>query len=1232
MPALGWILGDDLPSVDTPDTSADLFRLLATTVEAVPRGLLLAGYRPYRFDAVRAGVPPTITIDITDDGTTGELPDLGPLPSAGAGIVITVLDLVHERALEAWGSDHDEDLEVLRDRFSHAIAIEAADGAPWTGLTPGPQQQVALWSAETWLSAEWLAEIRECARLIGEDIVAALARRWAEGGVTPRGRAGLLWLLNPLFWFERDITFPGSEFDPDQLGNPATPLAWPAVTSAAAAALDPLAVDRPGGTDLDVLILVGGTAWQELTRVPDIHLPPLVLAGSTPGYAHTLAHLLATNDDGPMLALAAAGNLATAAGGYSDETLGTRDPAMLSVILRRPWIDALLAMADGGLFTPAGYPIDTVVFGSTPDADELTGTDPVVAVWYPATSTASKKVVLEINRQPGLEPAATVLVSASQWCRVDLAEAMAWDFIPSIDDTRLKIVVVAGPGVYVAPDNDEGRVYDLEIFRVWDYESVPPRGARVQPELLMGPYIRAWWPYDPAAPADETPTAAPALYGFTVYPLPDGVYVEFPTPMAAAATPSWRLIATGPTTSGDAMMAFDVAYGHRTEADAEMVLNAGEPSVALLTMWVSDGFTVRIERLGGATGLPLVHEPEVWRIKNPKKIPLQGATLPTSPDGKYVRFPPAAGPPLAAPTVPLVDDATPVELESTDFFNYSFVVDVFDVLLGSIPIVGDVLDVAELAVSFYTNTDKWGRPVTNFDRMCMAFGVLVPFASSAMFEGAGRHVDDIIAYARSSNDSLLTYLFDVFHASPSERQSLEAFAATSPTFHRLDPDNQLRVLDELARLPQYRDLAMRFGLSAGNGLIEESFDLVDLFDDTGLYPWLPGLLHPYKQWLRDHGYAASTPDAIAEWVKRTTGPPKAILEAMLGTTGLRYFAYGEAAVRSPKLSTRWLITNPMMLDLSTRRAADYLGSGLRPVTDAAGELVARWTADPRLLDFATPGELPQLLGFANSLITGVCQGADLDSVDVALLRQLMGNRTLEPANLAEMVLRGCKLANDRVVAVGHAAEEALGVTLGTELTLEHYLRLTGHRSFFLDLITQSGYQHGGAMEVTVGAEEYVRRLLLAESVPPEMLMTLQNAIGSYKGPDLVRVFEDMLQIVDSKAVVGLATSMRSQADVSRQANRWTRLLLAQVLQLDVPDGVRRPAHWEMLFRVDSTMFLDNAVRHQRMSTEDARYLFLERLNEFSEQVNENLEASGRQISGHAPQIVLVDQPLYLPYR
>jgi hypothetical protein len=276
MAGLGWLFADDLPRLDPdefpPDTPVAILQQMATLAAPVIRGVLLAGYRPYRLAIARAGLGTVVSVDDVIGIDTDTPVQLDPFPSAGAGVVISLSDLMHDRGKAAadaadgsWLVDPTGTSGIdLFAAFSHALTVEASEAAPWTGLEPGPHdtespKQVALWSLHDWLSPEWLTEINDSARAIGADLATALVARFNQGPetITPREHAGLLWLANPLFWFGRDATFPGEEFDPAKVGDPSVPIPWPDAQEETEP-YDPLAVERPGDLYLDAMLEVAG--------------------------------------------------------------------------------------------------------------------------------------------------------------------------------------------------------------------------------------------------------------------------------------------------------------------------------------------------------------------------------------------------------------------------------------------------------------------------------------------------------------------------------------------------------------------------------------------------------------------------------------------------------------------------------------------------------------------------------------------------------------------------------------------------------------------------------------------------------------------------------------------------------------------------------------------------------------------------------------------------------------
>ena len=79
-----------------------------------------------------------------------------------------------------------------------------------------------------------------------------------------------------------------------------------------------------------------------------------------------------------------------------------------------------------------------------------------------------------------------------------------------------------------------------------------------------------------------------------------------------------------------------------------------------------------------------------------------------------------------------------------------------DAVFGFIPFVGDVADIAEVAYIWTTGYDKWGRPVSDFQRGLMTVGAGVPLLSSGFVGKAARLIEgrpDVLVHGYE-----LTYL------------------------------------------------------------------------------------------------------------------------------------------------------------------------------------------------------------------------------------------------------------------------------------------------------------------------------------------------------------------------------------------------------------------------------------------------------------------------------------------
>lgn len=64
-----------------------------------------------------------------------------------------------------------------------------------------------------------------------------------------------------------------------------------------------------------------------------------------------------------------------------------------------------------------------------------------------------------------------------------------------------------------------------------------------------------------------------------------------------------------------------------------------------------------------------------------------------------------------------------------------------DMVIGMIPIVGDLTDAAELVVSCFTGVNKWGQPMTNADRVMLVAGAVVPFVGGKAFSRMADAID-----------------------------------------------------------------------------------------------------------------------------------------------------------------------------------------------------------------------------------------------------------------------------------------------------------------------------------------------------------------------------------------------------------------------------------------------------------------------------------------------------------
>ena len=314
-----------------------------------------------------------------------------------------------------------------------------------------------------------------------------------------------------------------------------------------------------------------------------------------------------------------------------------------------------------------------------------------------------------------------------------------WEYREPDETGQSALIIVAGPGVLIdGKQNIEGLANcALRIYRVQDVELIPAWGEKIHESLLWGTHAHGRFHWNATAaedtPADaDDPALAPApdpaqpshgVAAFRVQQRPDGVRITYP---AVASEGEEELILD---LRVDAVSPFHRFCFDFQEGEGQM----GDRQRQVVRVWATDGVEITVVH---DFALGVAVDEHYWRLREPA-VPLGGTF-----DGRTLREMPAPGYPLPVDMPP--NRLNPVMLQQGDL-NYgrqhlpevqywigvaTFVGQLaIEVGIGLTP-VGDAVDAAELGASFLTGTDKWGQPVTNFDRALMFGGMMLPFVSS----------------------------------------------------------------------------------------------------------------------------------------------------------------------------------------------------------------------------------------------------------------------------------------------------------------------------------------------------------------------------------------------------------------------------------------------------------------------------------------------------------------------
>lgn len=501
-----------------------------------------------------------------------------------------------------------------------------------------------------------------------------------------------------------------------------------------------------------------------------------------------------------------------------------------------------------------------------------------------------------------------------------LTGSVAWDYVPGDDQQRPTVVVVAGRGVQIVPDPEViltgrsvpagreeeespetarigsgagwdavrpgGLPWDLLIHRVQDDALVPAAGAKIDPVVLLGPSV-----IDPDPPLRQTGQDSlinpqPALL---VIPKHDGVLLQFPargtgtpgnTPVDSVDIPRVIELTIPDPTSGTSAWTADVHF-YTYDPTARTVGGAH------LCVWVTEDIQIHTNDSPRDCyrGDPSSVFEKYWFTGWQYSAEFFEADPPTRLRRPFSALLPftesAARRPDRLQGVPHLDyDGHAIHdgmalipaLHCYRQFGYkdSLAFVVMDILISFVPFVGEVADIGEAVWAWQTGTDKWGRPVSQFELALMIAAAAVPILGS----GVLRQIGGLLA--RPISDIPVEDLSRLAEpARWSGEWPLDSVSAirgisetTLPDDALVSPGNKAKA-EELVRALAADDSTIRAlatRLSAGRA---EGWPTVgDVLSQDGTGFSAPVFQTAYLRFLRDHAGSTETP---SQYVARLQG-------------------------------------------------------------------------------------------------------------------------------------------------------------------------------------------------------------------------------------------------------------------------------------------------------------------------------------------------------------------------
>ncbi len=810
---------------------------------------------------------------------------------------------------------------------------------------------------------------------------------WAEEPPLEADRPGLLWLFDPARWYP---DYPPEDFGPavrvlQQIGRDVLP--------------DPDLTERD-----DLVGFLDGQLWGTQPAARAFEWT------STPALADARAERFLD---------------AVADGGAADEFTALDDTA--SDALRSiAWFDALALLVEKAVLAPPGLPQSWVVAVGDGSGEVV---EPLLASFVGETTIQLELWGEEFATLVRTPPPGSVSSPPVQ-------ELFAWEYVPADEEGGTRVLVAAAPGGEVRPAAGSD-LAELVLVRLPDVDLVPDLGEQIDPSMLGAAWAREVDQPEYAEFGDpETP---PML---ALVPRPDGVEFQYFASTTDGSEPIW----TSRLTFAD-MHSGDVGYTFSTDPMVEThrvaAYSAAEHEeecvVSWIRIWVSGEVTIAERATTDA--MRTYVRVEYVQVDSPYRLPAWGHPLMTTERGwrSLVTLIPRdviGARPLdaRASTPPGWDDDEANRLgavqRSPDTSDHiwttvDWLLTLVDVLVGFVPVVGDVLDIIEFANACGTGKDRWGRPVSGLDLFIMGGCAVLPVVTTGFVRGVGR--GSLGLFGGGPEDLLLAPwrgLDDV-----TEGQA-ELLSRSRHGWDGLDDASKTALIKMFGELPEL----------AGKALEGELFRIGDILSGNNKAFRIPELQHVYAAW-RAAGEAAGT--AVSELTPtkflRATDPTdatkpllggrrRAILEALLGPD---YWKLADLAGRTRiQKGANW-----------GRLAGFVFRAGAQTVESLATDLLAGNAMRDALSQIARDSAsrwIDEIEPFVRGLTP-------------EQLAEVIGRRPKTVADVVELLGEGMQLFDEAVLRSGAAWPDVHAVE--------------GIYSFFKDVVTRSGWEHGSMFEV-----------------------------------------------------------------------------------------------------------------------------------------------------------------------